>query len=129
MSADYDTLVSVSDIGEITAKTISDYFSDEYNVNEVKELLAVGVKINEVKSVRGGIFSGKKFVLTGTLPTYSRDEASKIIVENGGETASSVSKKTDYVLYGEAAGSKLEKARELGVKLITEEEFMNMLKK
>lgn len=129
MSADYDTLVSVSDVGEITAKTISDYFSDEYNVNEVKELLAVGIKINEVKSVRGGIFSGKKFVLTGTLPTYSRDEASKIIVENGGETASSVSKKTDYVLYGEAAGSKLEKARELGVKLITEEEFMNMLKK
>lgn len=129
MSADYDTLVSVSDVGEITAKTISDYFSDEYNVNEVKELLAVGVKINEVKSVSGGIFSGKKFVLTGTLPTYSRDEASKIIVENGGETASSVSKKTDYVLYGEAAGSKLEKARELGVKLITEEEFMNMLKK
>lgn len=129
MSADYDTLVSVSDVGEITAKTISDYFSDEYNVNEVKELLAVGVKINEVKGVSGGIFSGKKFVLTGTLPTYSRDEASKIIVENGGETASSVSKKTDYVLYGEAAGSKLEKARELGVKLITEEEFMNMLKK
>ena len=129
MSADYDTLVSVSDVGEITAKTISDYFSDEYNVNEVKELLAVGVKINEVKSVSGGIFSGKKFVLTGTLPTYSRDEASKIITENGGETSSSVSKKTDYVLYGEAAGSKLEKARELGVKLITEEEFMNMLKK
>lgn len=129
MSADYDTLVSVSDVGEITAKTISDYFSDEYNVNEVKELLAVSVKINEVKSVSGGIFSGKKFVLTGTLPTYSREEASKIILENGGETASSVSKKTDYVLYGEAAGSKLEKARELGVKLITEEEFMNMLKK
>ncbi|MBS1455951.1 MAG: NAD-dependent DNA ligase LigA [Clostridia bacterium] len=129
MSADYDTLVSVSDVGEITAKTISDYFSDEYNVNEVKELLAVGVKINEVKSVSGGIFSGKKFVLTGTLPTYSRDEASKIIAKNGGETSSSVSKKTDYVLYGEAAGSKLEKARELGVKLITEEEFMNMLKK
>ena len=129
MSADYDTLVSVSDVGEITAKTIADYFSDEYNLNEVKELLAVGVKINEVKSVNGGIFSGKKFVLTGTLPTYSRNEASKIIAENGGETASSVSKKTDYVLYGEAAGSKLEKARELGVKLITEEEFLDMLKK
>ena len=75
----------------------------------------------------GGLFEGKTFVLTGTLPTLSRKEASKIIEDNGGKTSSSVSKKTDYVLAGEAAGSKLTKAQSLGITIITEEELLNMI--
>ncbi len=128
LQADYDTLISLSDIGEITAKSIKNYIDDEYNVNEIKELLSVGVVINEVKENVSNKFNGLKFVLTGTLPNYSREEASKIIVDNGGEVASSVSKKTSFVLYGESAGSKLDKAKDLGIKLITEEDFVNMLK-
>ena len=77
----------------------------------------------------GGIFSGKTFVLTGTLPTMKRSEASKIIEENGGKTSSSVSKKTSYVLAGEEAGSKLTKAQSLGITIISEEEFKAMLEK
>lgn len=127
ISADYETLVQIADVGEITAKTISDYLSDEYNISEINELLSAGINVVDQKETALGIFAGKKFVLTGTLQRYTRDEASNIIKENGGETASSVSKKTDYVLYGESAGSKLDKAKFLGVKTITEEEFEAML--
>lgn len=79
------------------------------------------------KKVLSDKFAGLTFVLTGTLPTMSRDEASEIIIANGGKTSSSVSKKTDYVLAGEKAGSKLTKAESLGVKVITEDEFLQMV--
>ena len=79
------------------------------------------------KKSEGGIFLGKTFVLTGTLPTMKRSEASKLIEANGGKTSSSVSKKTDFVLAGEDAGSKLTKANALGVTVISEEEFLAML--
>ena len=87
-----------------------------------------GVKMTPLeKKSNDGIFLGKTFVLTGTLPTMTRSQASKLIEANGGKTSSSVSKKTDYVLAGEEAGSKLDKANKLGVTVISEEEFLSMI--
>ena len=86
-----------------------------------------GVKCEYESSIVGNIFEGKTFVLTGTLPTMTRDEASAMIESRMGKVTSSVSKKTDYVLAGAAAGSKLTKAQNLGIKIIDEEEFKRML--
>ena len=130
MNASEEELAQVSDIGEVIAKNIYDFFREEKNIEEIKALLSKGVVIKEqVKKERGNtIFEGKKFVLTGTLTKYTRDQASEIIMSLGGETASSVSKNTGYVLAGENAGSKLAKAQTLGVKVISEEDFENMVK-
>ena len=118
---------SSSGFGEIMADSVVQYFSLESTKHLISELKALGVKMTpSEKRAEGGVFEGKTFVLTGTLPTMSRKEASKIIEDNGGKTSSSVSKKTDYVLAGESAGSKLTKAQSLGVKIISEEEFLNM---
>ena len=89
---------------------------------------AAGVNCEYKTDIKDERFNGKTFVLTGTLPTMKRDEASKLIESFGGKTSSSVSKKTDYVLAGEEAGSKLVKAQQLGVKIISEEEFLEMIK-
>ena len=92
------------------------------------ELKELGVKMTPLQpKAKEGRFIGKTFVLTGTLPTMSRKEASALIEKNGGKTSSSVSKKTDYVLAGEDAGSKLTKAQSLGVTVISEEELLNMI--
>ena len=123
-----EELLALDDFGEVMAKSIVDYFQDEKHLALIERLKSYGVNpVSKVIEVRS-IFSGKTFVLTGTLPTMTRDEATKIIEDNGGKTSSSVSKKTSYVLAGEAAGSKLEKAKELGVAIITEEEFKEMIK-
>jgi DNA ligase (NAD+) len=94
----------------------------------VEELRAAGVSFNAVKEKKSDIFEGLTFVLTGTLSTMTRDEASALIKERGGKVSGSVSKKTSYVLAGEEAGSKLTKAKELGVKIIDEYEFLEMIK-
>lgn len=130
MVATYDELVQIRDIGEVTAKNIVNYFSNEENKLEITSLLNLGVKIQEVEEKdldTNNFFYNKKFVLTGTLNDYTREEASKLIEERGGVTSNSVSKKTDYVLFGSDAGSKLDKARELNVKTIDEEEFKKHL--
>ena len=93
----------------------------------INNLLTCGIKIKEAQKVLGGIFEGKTFVLTGTLEKYSRNEATEIIEKNGGQTSSSVSKNTNYVLAGESAGSKLEKAKKLGIQIISEKEFISMI--
>ena len=93
----------------------------------LSELERLGVNMKNLKEVKDNRFTGLTFVLTGTLPTYSRSEATEIIESFGGKTASSVSKKTSYVLAGEEAGSKLEKANKLGVAVIDEEEFNKMI--
>ncbi|MBQ8529057.1 MAG: hypothetical protein IJ459_04900 [Clostridia bacterium] len=92
-----------------------------------ERLSELGVKTDAVGEERGSLFEGLTFVLTGTLPTMTRDEASAIVKANGGKVSGSVSKKTSYVLAGEEAGSKLTKAQALGVKIIDEEQFMNMV--
>ena len=127
-NASVEDLLNIQDIGEITAKNIYDYFNDSENLQEIEELLSLGITIIEEKEIVGGIFSGEKVVLTGSLQNYKRSEAGKLIEELGGEIMSSVGKQTTLVIAGEEAGSKLEKAQKLGVKIIDENTFIDMLK-
>lgn len=126
-AADFET---IDGFGEVMALSIENYFSLDSTKELIADLKSLGLKMkSSAPKSSGGIFSGKTFVLTGTLPTMKRSEASKIIEENGGKTSSSVSKKTSYVLAGEEAGSKLKKAQSLGLTIISEEEFKAMLEK
>lgn len=129
LEAEEEDYLAIDGFGAVMAQSAVQYFSLPATKELINELKASGVKMPEVeKKAEGGIFDGKTFVLTGTLPTMTRSEASKIIEANGGKTSSSVSKKTSFVLAGEDAGSKLTKAQSLGVTIITEEEFLNMIK-
>ena len=116
------------DVGDIMAQGIFDFFQNKNNVDDIDKLFERGVNIVYENFSAGGKFAGKKFVLTGTL-SMPRQEAQKMIENEGGECLSSVSKNTDYVLAGESAGSKLDKATALGVKVISEQQFLDMLKK
>lgn len=129
LSAKESDFMEIEGFGEVMAESAAQYFALSETKELIEELKTLGVKMPEVeKKAQNGVFEGKTFVLTGTLPTMKRSEASKLIEENGGKTSSSVSKKTDYVLAGEDAGSKLTKAQSLGVTVISEEEFLNMIK-
>ncbi len=128
IGASVDSISSIDGFGRIMAESLVQYFSLESSVELINELKALGLEMTPSEQKKSGIFDGKTFVLTGTLPSMSRKEASKIIEDNGGKTSSSVSKKTDYVLAGEAAGSKLTKAQSLGVEIITEEQLIEMIK-
>ena len=122
-------LAQTEDVGEIIALSIKEFFEQEQTLDIIAKLKEAGVNTEKiVEELIDTRFEGQTFVLTGTLEKYSRDEASKIIEQYGGKTASSVSKKTSYVLAGSEAGSKLDKARSLGVNIISEEEFENMIK-
>lgn len=127
INSSVEEISSIEGFGEIMARSVTDYFSHKESKELIERLKEYGVNTSSKKEVKGNIFEGKTFVLTGTLPTLTRKEASDIIEQFGGKTSSSVSKKTDYVLAGEDAGSKLKKANELGVTVITEEEFKNMI--
>lgn len=128
MNAKAADLEEINGFGEVMALSLENYFSLDSTKELIADLKLLGHKMkSSAPKTDGGIFSGKTFVLTGTLPTMKRSEASKIIEENGGKTSSSVSKKTSYVLAGDEAGSKLTKAQSLGVTIITEDEFMAML--
>ncbi|MBR2955653.1 MAG: NAD-dependent DNA ligase LigA [Clostridia bacterium] len=124
--ATFEELSQVDGIGGILANNIVEYFADESNKKIISDLIQSGVVIEEIQEV-DGVFKGMKFVLTGSLPTLKRGEATAIIEQNGGEVASSVSKAVNIVLAGEDAGSKLEKAKKLGIKIISENEFKAML--
>lgn len=126
-NAEEEKLREIPDVGIIMAKDISDYFADEDNVAEINELFDCGVSpfTDEVKSE--GKFKGEKVVLTGSLADFTRSEAQKIIESEGGETQSSVTKTTTLVIAGESAGSKLDKAKQLGIKIIDEDEFKNII--
>lgn len=126
MKADETTLVEVDEIGDIVAESITSYFGKHGWLIEKFKEIGIDPKFNVVK-LTGGVLTGKKLVLTGTLPTLTRTEATELIEKAGGTTSSSVSKSTDYVLAGENAGSKLDKARSLGVKIITENELLAMI--
>ena len=127
--ADMDSLTAIDGIGAAMAESITEYFALPKTRDMLSEFEQLGVNLTEpVEEKKNDIFAGKTFVLTGTLPTLKRSQASKIIEENGGKVSSSVSKKTDYVLAGEDAGSKLTKAQSLGVAVISEAELMDMIK-
>ena len=119
----------INDIGPIVANSIREFFSQEQTHDLIEKLKEAGV--NTVAKKEENIdnrFEGKTFVLTGSLENYTRGEASNLIEKYGGKTSSTVSKKTDYVLAGEEAGSKLTKAQNLGVTILTEAEFKEMIR-
>ncbi len=128
MNATAEDFTAIEGFGGIMAQSVADYFALEQTKNEIAALAIYGVNMISQKEKIDNRFEGKTFVLTGTLPTLSRNEASELIEKYGGKTASSVSKKTSFVLAGEEAGSKLVKAQTLGVTIITEEEFREMIK-
>jgi DNA ligase (NAD+) len=123
-----EELQQVEEVGPRIAKSIVEFFAEPKNRELVDELRAAGLTLRGKKKERGTKLAGKTFVLTGTLANYSRDEAKKMIEDAGGKVTGSVSKKTDYVVAGADAGSKLDKANELGVKVLDEKEMENLLK-
>lgn len=126
--ATVEEISAIDGYGAIMAESVADYFSLDATRALIDELKSLGVEMKPLeKKTQEGVFLGKTFVLTGTLPTMSRKQASALIAQNGGKTSSSVSKKTDYVLAGEDAGSKLTKAQSLGVTIITEADLLNMI--
>ena len=129
INATIDDLVKIPDIGEIIAKSVIEFFADNHNKATIEELKELGINTTYLgQKVEENIeFAGKTFVLTGSLTIFTREEASEKIESLGGKTSSSVSKKTSVVIAGENAGSKLQKARELGIEIWTEEEFKTRL--
>lgn len=129
MNATVEDLSLIKDIGQVTAEGIVDFFNNENNIRIINELKADGLNMEYIDTSinSNSIFKDKTVVLTGSLEIYTRSEASKILEDLGAHVSSSVSKKTDYVIYGTDAGSKLTKARELGVKTLSEAEFKEML--
>ena len=129
MAADEEELASKDDIGEVIAQSIHTFFNEEQTIDLINRLKLAGINTQSLQEESTDTrFEGKTFVLTGALSKYSREQASDIIERLGGKTSSSVSKKTSYVLAGEDAGSKLTKAQSLGVTVISEEEFEEMIK-
>ena len=127
MTADREVLTKIPDIGPVTADYIVNWFSNPQSRHLIERLRTAGVDFKSREEKKDDRFAGLVFVLTGTLEKFTRDEASAIIESYGGKTSSSVSKKTNYVLAGENAGSKLTKAQSLGINIISEDEFSNMI--
>ncbi|MBQ2804680.1 MAG: hypothetical protein IJF10_02250 [Clostridia bacterium] len=124
--ASKESLLEIDGIGEIVAEGIVQYFQEQQNVEIVQKLQNIGID-PQLSETKVGVFTGKKIVLTGSLQNYTRSQATKLIEENGGEVSSSVSKSVNLVLAGAEAGSKLAKAHALGIDVITEEQFQQML--
>jgi DNA ligase (NAD+) len=125
--ADMEQLVEIPDVGETTASCIHEYFADAENRRLLMEMAELGMNMKSDERESGSALAGLTIVVTGTLPTLGRKEAAALIEANGGKCTGSVSKKTSYLLAGEAAGSKLDKALSLGVPVISEEEFLEMI--
>jgi DNA ligase (NAD+) len=122
-----EDLMKVEGIGPEVSASAVQFFRDKKNRESIERLERAGIKLIEPKAKEKGKLAGKNFVLTGTLKTFGRDEARNLVESLGGVTASSVSKKVDFVVVGEDPGSKADKARELGIKILTEEEFKKMI--
>ena len=128
MQASYEELSMIDDIGPIVAGSIREFFQEEQTIDLINKLKLAGVNMDSLEEEsEDNRFEGKTFVLTGSLEEFTRNEASEIIERLGGKTSGTVSKKTDYVLAGEEAGSKLTKAQNLGITVITEAEFKEMI--
>lgn len=128
MNASLEAISDIDGFGDIMAKSAFDFFQSESARELIADLKSFGVNTESKTVINDNRFEGMTFVITGTLPTYKRSEASKIIESFGGKTSSSVSKKTSYVLSGESSGSKLDKANQLGIPVIDENEFNEMIK-
>ncbi len=126
IAAKSDTIASLDDFGAVTAQCVLDYFADSKHMSDINDLLAQGICFEE-KQVRTGVFSGERVVLTGSLTSLKRSKAKSAIEDNGGSVSDSVSKSVTLVIAGEDAGSKLDKAKKLGIRVIDESEFLRML--
>ena len=127
-SATEEELLAVDSIGPRIAESVIEFFDNEINQKIISKLQKAGLQFEiEERELASNILEGKKIVITGTLPTLSRNEAKELIEQHGGKTASSVSKNTDFVLAGESAGSKLTKAQDLGIEILDEEQFLSMI--
>lgn len=127
IEADAETIGEIEGFGSVMSGSVANAFRDEHFIHLVSRLREAGLEMKYESSRRSDLFAGKTFVLTGTLPTMKRDEAKKLIEAAGGKVSGSVSKKTSYVVAGEEAGSKLTKAQELGIAILTEQELVDML--
>ena len=127
-AATKEELLSIEGFGEVMAESVLQYFADENNRRLCHDLLELGLEPWVPKQASAAL-AGMTFVVTGTLPTYSREEVQDLIEKNGGKAAGSVSKKTTYVVAGEAAGSKLTKAQQLGVPVLTEQELLELIER
>ena len=127
MDASEEELLRVNDVGPVVAQSIINFLSEPHNREVIEQLLAAGLTLEVEASEIKPAIQGKTFVLTGTLPTLSRDEAKALLEKSGGKVAGSVSAKTSYVVAGDEAGSKLEKARELGIAIINESQMLALL--
>ena len=127
--ADEETLEQIDQIGPVMAKSVYEYFRDETNKEIITQLFAAGVSPKKPQKKQSALLEGKTIVVTGTLKNFSRQSIAQTIKDNGGKTTSSVSKKTTFVLTGQNPGSKLEKANKLGIEVITEENFLKILKR
>ncbi|MDB4031266.1 NAD-dependent DNA ligase LigA [bacterium] len=126
MKAPFEALILIDEIGDIVAKSITDYFSDDYNMTIINRMIISGVIFKKIIK-KSNLLHNNSFVISGTLPSLSRNQAKDIITDHGGIISSSISKKTDYLLCGEKAGSKLNKAKNLGIKIINETNLMEMI--
>ncbi|MDH4241443.1 MAG: NAD-dependent DNA ligase LigA, partial [Phycisphaerae bacterium] len=129
MSAGQEELAEIDQIGPTMAESVYEYFRNSRNRMVIDQLLAAGVKPKQPQMKRSDKLAGKTIVVTGTLANFSRQQAEQMIRQAGGKASSSVSKKTDFVLAGKEAGSKLDKAQKLGVKVINENQFLDMIGK
>jgi len=127
MKAGEAGLQEVDEVGPRIAQSIVEFFQEPKNRALVKQLQDLGLRLTGVKKERGTKLAGRTFVLTGTLTHFTRDEAKKMIEDAGGRVSGSVSKKTDFVVAGDDAGSKLGKAKELGVRVIGEREMQDLV--
>lgn len=127
MAASMEEISAIDGFGTVMAGSVTDYFSRQESRELIESFRKAGVNLTEPREEKGDLFAGKTFVITGTLPTYTRKEAQELIEANGGKVSSSVSKKTDFLLAGEDAGSKLIKAQQLGIPLLTEAELQQMI--
>ncbi len=127
MVASIEELTAVSDVGGVTAENIFTWFRQEQSRHLIERLRQAGVNFESTRVISDARFAGKTFVLTGALSKFTREEATEKIELLGGKAAGSVSKKTSFVVVGENAGSKLRKAQELGIPVLTEDEFLEMI--
>ena len=124
----YEDLIHINEIGEIMANSIIQYFSNAHNINNINKCLSFGLKFNSSVKGESLIFIDKSFACTGTLKKYSRSEIAEIIESNGGNFSSTVNKKVNYLILGDKGGSKLNKARSLNIEILSEEQFLKLLK-